>query len=633
MPKEKDLRALIEKYGGGVAPTSEATQEDKLREIVAKYASQEQPQEQAAPVVNPEAPPEQRYAEKRQAAYDSLPSAEGILGTAMEGVAGFNRGLLKTGDFLISDTINAGRELLGVEDKVPTLEETFAAPKGSFSDSPSGRVVADMGEAASSAVGAVGALRGAAGSILTPLARQSESTAKGMLRSAAEESGRVTVGLGAIAGGAETAAKEAGASDLEAGIAGLAAGVLSGAVLAKGQTPVGQWIKEVRAGEGTDTRGLEQLLDGATVSTKQLKDKAEKLFTQVSEGENRILLTAKEVKSLKNSIDKALDGGINRVLDPKDAGSASIREIRKVYDTLGVGSDVDESSTLGFKQLQYLNQSLRDYAQGLNESGNKSVDAGRASKALGEVDRIIKKHSDANPDKNIQQTLNAAKDTYARQKMSENLERTMSLANKAFDSEKGRKRYIADWEKIVRNNTNGKGVPIPDDVERQIVDAGRDISAAAVARVMKRTADTISAKGRFASMSGAAGVTQLLPIFAATKVAGDVALAQGKSFADTTANRLYRNISQGMYKRNDGENVAKKILEAYLRNTPKKERSSEELAKLFVANRVPVDSINMRKSSPIMSQAGLITAVAYENLKSALDSNQDQTSPVGELQP
>ena len=62
-----------------------------------------------------------------------------------------------------------------------------------------------------------------------------------------------------------------------------------------------------------------------------------------------------------------------------------------------------------------------------------------------------------------------------------------------------------------------------------------------------------------------------------------------------------------------------KIANIYARNTPKGEQSPAELAELFLKNQIPIENINPKTATPLISSAAIIASIAKQN-----DTKQDQ---------
>ena len=58
-----------------------------------------------------------------------------------------------------------------------------------------------------------------------------------------------------------------------------------------------------------------------------------------------------------------------------------------------------------------------------------------------------------------------------------------------------------------------------------------------------------------------------------------------------------------------------KIATAYIRSTPKSDRSASELAELLLKNKVPVEALSLTKSKPLLADAAILAAVAMQNDK------------------
>jgi len=138
----------------------------------------------------------------------------GVVGTAIAGgaevAAGVNRQLLGLLDFLGPDTINAILDVVGSEKRVPTFGQ-LAEPRGAFlGPGTPADILGGVGEVAGIGAGLGGALRQGA-QALSPLARESESAIRGVLRQAGQTTPAQDIALGGLAGaGQEIGRAEAG---------------------------------------------------------------------------------------------------------------------------------------------------------------------------------------------------------------------------------------------------------------------------------------------------------------------------------------------------------------------------------------------------------------------------------------
>lgn len=139
----------------------------------------------------------------------------GFAGEVTEGIAGFNRAMFNMADFLGIDNVNALLELSGSDYRLPTTQQMFGAPRGSFGSD----ISASAGEAAGMAVTAQDTLRNLAARLPQNLA----SAPSRVLTSAASESIPSAVGLGAVSG----AGAEFGEDVTDSEVGALVGGVLA----------------------------------------------------------------------------------------------------------------------------------------------------------------------------------------------------------------------------------------------------------------------------------------------------------------------------------------------------------------------------------------------------------------------
>ena len=134
----------------------------------------------------------------------------GAAGLAMEGIAGFNRGVTGILDFLTVDQINNVRELMG-EDAIPTLTQALAGQKGQFSK---GTIAEGLPTDIASGAGEM-AVAGLTGQGLIQqgakqLAPTAISTGARVLQSAAQPSIASGGAFGAASGAGEEIGREVG---------------------------------------------------------------------------------------------------------------------------------------------------------------------------------------------------------------------------------------------------------------------------------------------------------------------------------------------------------------------------------------------------------------------------------------
>lgn len=134
----------------------------------------------------------------------------GVLSAPLEFMAGANRAVTETLDFLGPDQINAILSLSGSEKRVPTLTETLSpGTAGGFMDPGLGRdIFGTAGEVSAIGVGTGAALRKAAQAL--PQAFGGESIGRGVLRQAAATTPAQDIGFGALAGAGAEIGREVG---------------------------------------------------------------------------------------------------------------------------------------------------------------------------------------------------------------------------------------------------------------------------------------------------------------------------------------------------------------------------------------------------------------------------------------
>ncbi len=212
----------------------------------------------------------------------------------------------------------------------------------------------------------------------------------------------------------------------------------------------------------------------------------------------------------------------------------------------------------------------------------------------------------------VGQSFKAARDLWQRAKKTEILDQAVSDAElQASGFENGlRTQFRALAKKI--NSGKLKGFSAEEvQAIRKVADGTR---AGNVARflgkfgildgVTSRSLTTLGGVG----LAGAAGGTGAA---AAVPLIGQISGALSKRMTLDNA-KMAKSIIQA------GKNGGK-IASIYVRNTPKGERSPAELAELFLKNQVPIEAINPKTATPLISSAAIIASIAKQN-----DKKQDQ---------
>jgi len=558
---------------------------------------------------------------------------------AMEGVAGVNRagaGVLDLATLgfrnglanpWIEGVINPALEASGSETrvpKIPSFSEAMTEQAGAFDDSMAGRFAGQIGEFAGGGVAGAGALAAAGRKVLNPANIQSaQNVGSNVVRMAADDSLKVAAGVPAVSAVAGQTAREFGADDNVAALLEIGGGVGAGYRYAKNE--------DALAG-----LALEKNVD---ITPEQLKSRGTKLFDELKEGPNRIELSPTETKELKKNIEVALSDGVmdaNKI--GKSKGQGARRSVDKIFKDFGI-TKKSKGKTLDFNQLQYLRKELKDAANDRTEAGTATTSARIASKGLKTVEDAITNYS-AKRDDGTKELLGEANDVWSRYLNASSTKDSIDYVKDKSKKDAARL-YASEWDNVIDVfHGRAKGVKVPNDLKEAFKEARDDTNAIGVADKIKRIGQVLVAKARWGAFSNANEASQkeiakLAMTMGGVGMAAKAAKERANVIADDIAFDLYRKISQGRYSRrvNGSDAHAKAITKAYVKNTPPNERNPETLAALFIDNRVPVESINLNKTSPLQGQAALLAAYAQGEVNSALDSDQDQTSPVGELQP
>lgn len=531
-----------------------------MANVFAQFVEDDKSNNVFAQFVEDEGATDQSMIDSIDEALLSIPGAS----TLGEFAAGVNRTLFGAIDLLGPDNINAILEIGGSDKRVPRLSNNLAAPKGSFEDSLAGDIAGTAGEMSAAAVG-TGALLKSAASTLPKIASAGESAGAGLLRQlgiskpAADAAGGAASGLGAEVG-EEFAGEE---------------GKIIGGIIA----PLSLSIPLSSA--RTQAR---KLLSKSAPSSDELKRTASGIYKSLDEA--GVTVPTKNYNSLADDVARTLKKeGADKDLTPKAVA---------VINRLSADKGADKT----LSELDTLRKIANNAASSLDPA-----DARLGIIAKQKIDDFL----DDIPDevvsgKGTGAAYRSARDLWQRARKSEDMDILMLNAdNQASGLENGiRVQFRSLLKKINSGKVKGYSKEEVDAIKK-IVQGTR---ATNVARFLgkfgvmdgmtSRTLTTMGGAGLAGAATGSGGAALAVPLI------GQVSGALAQRMTKDGAKMAQSLIRAGK----DGSRIA----ELYIKNTPKKLRSTTELAELLLANKVPLASISTK--SPLLSDAAVIAAAA-----------------------
>lgn len=481
------------------------------------------------------------------AAFGELPGAPEL----GEFAAGVNRSVLGALDFIGPDTVNAALALSGSEKRVPTLTETFGSegflPEGLEKD-----VLSKAGEFAPLALGFGAALRGVA-SGLPELAKAGESTLAGVTRQLGASTPSQDIIGGALAGGGGAIGKDVGGVPGEV-IGSLAAPLAPGAIVSTAKTLI--------------TPSAKSLLSKASPTIDGLKDAARTVYKEIDN--LGVTFKATKFQDLSNQLTaKARNEGAGEGIFPKVDSVLKLFERR--VGTTPTTSEVD---------------TLRRSAQAVAAS-TEPAEARIGSILVGEVDDflsgITQNSLASGQGKGIGDKFKDARQLWRRARKSEILAEAFRKSDlQATGAENGLR---VQFRSILNSKKKSKGFSAEEiSVMRQVVKGGPasnmaklvgklGVSEQQAVRLFLPGAG-IAAGAAFGGPVGAVLVPAIGQI--SRNLAGRLTTGQAK-FADD----VVRAGSNG-----------RKVVAAYIKNTPSKERKVEELTELLLRPDVSLRSLS-----------------------------------------
>jgi len=502
-------------------------------------------------------------------AFQNIPGAPQL----SEFAAGVNRSVLGALDFLGPDTLNAILQLSGSETRVPTLTETIGSEGGFVEPGLQRDILQTAGETAPLALGFGQLLRTAAGRL--PAVSGGESTATGLLRQAGQTTARADVGLGAAAGAGQEVGEELGGEP-----GALIGGVVTPLVVAVPLTAAKNTAK--------------QLLKSAP-SVDELKNTARGIYQSLDE--SGVTVPAKAFNRLVSDISRTLSReGLDPDLTPKAQAL-----VRRLDSELGVDKTLTEIDT------------LRKVARGAAESIEKS-EARLGNIAIEKIDAFLDGVGGSiGGGREAGEAFRSARGLWQRARKAELLDEAVTSArDQASGFENGLR---TQFRSILKRINSGKLKGFTKEETESIRKVVQGTNAGNIARFL----------GKFGILDGVTSrsLTSLGGIAVVGGVTGSPLVAGAVPLVGQLSGALSRRMTQNNARMANaiiraGKNSAK-IAETYVRNTPKSERSAEELAQLFLRNDAPIETMRTAKRTPLIAEAAILAAIAKQNDKKEED--------------
>ncbi|MBL4869833.1 MAG: hypothetical protein JKX72_02640 [Robiginitomaculum sp.] len=485
-----------------------------------------------------------------------------------EFAAGANRSVAGFLDFLGPDNINAVLELAGSEKRVPTLTEAFTTQGGFVEPGLQREALATAGEIVPAALSIGQTLRTLAQKL--PQFATGEAAGTGVLRQAGATTAKQDVIGGAAAGAGQEAGREVAGEE----------GALIGGVLAP--------IAIASIPINTAKSAAQSLLKKSAPSTDQLKETARGIYKSLDE--SGVTVSAKSFNTLADDIAASLrKEGSDIDLTPKAIGV-----VNRLQSEKGVEKTLTELDT------------LRKVARTAAESIDKS-ESRLGVIAVNKIDEFLDGVGvEITPGKEAGQAFRSARDLWQRARKAEVLEQAVTNAeNQASGFENG---IRTQFRQILKRIDTGKLKGYTSEEREAIKKVVQGTKAGNVAKFLGKfgildgvTSRSLTTLGGVGLAGAAGGTTAAVAVPIIGQVSG--ALAQRLTLNNA-------RMAQDIIKAGKKSLTISKI---YIKNTPKDQRNPSELAELLLANKVPVNNINLKTAPPLLSSAALIASVAKLN--------------------
>jgi len=503
-------------------------------------------------------------AQEVEAAFQKIPGAP----TLSEFAAGVNRSVLGALDFIGPDNINAILNLAGSEKRVPTFTQALGAEKGAFLEPGVQReIAATAGEFLPLAAG-VGALFRKGAQQLPALISGEEGTAAGLLRQAGQVTAAQDITAAGLAGAGQAIGEEVGGEP----------GALIGSIVAP-LTTIPLALAKTSA---------TNLLKESAPSIDQLKGSARAIYNSLDDSGFKV--PSQSFDAVANDITTTLrKEGFDVDLHPKIKGV-----IRRLGEEVGTEKTLTEMDTLR-KVIRGASSSL--------EADERRLGA----IAIDKIDNFMDDLGGQLPEgQQVGEAFKSARDLWGRARRAETIEDAIKEASsQASGFENGlRVQFRAIAKKIRRGKLKGFSKEEAQAIDKVVQGTNVGNVARALGKfgildgLTSRSLTTLSGSG-LAGFFGGGGAAAAVPI---------VGQFSGALAQRMTAN----NAKMASAITRAGKNGAQ-IARAYSASTPKAERDPTELAQLFIANEVPVQSISLKTVPRLVSDAAIIAAIAKMN--------------------
>lgn len=492
--------------------------------------------------------------------------------------AGANRSVVGLVDFLGTDTINAVLNITGSDKRIPTLRESIPGIEGGFVEPGLKKdILSAVGETIPAAV-AVGSVLRTLAQKLPQLATGAESVGAGLLRQAGQTTAGADITLGGVAGAGGELGGEAG--EAIGGEEGRQIGEFVGAIAA----PLA--VIPLAAAKTSAAKLLKQ----SAPSVDELKSTAGSIYSALDE--SGVKIPAKSFDRLARDITAKLNKeGADIDLTPE--ANAIIKRLSRE-----VGAD---------KTLTQID-TLRKVAKGA-ASSNNSNERRLGSIAVNKIDDFLDGlGGDVVGGQEVGDAFKSARGLWQQAKKTELLDQAvLNARDQASGFENGLR---TQFRQILKRINTGKESGFSTEETNSIRKVVNGTTAGNVARFI----------GKFGVLDGV--TSRSLTTLGGVGVAGAVG-GPGLAAAVPLVGQLSGALSQRMTLNNArmanaivraGKNGSK-ITTAYIRSTPKSDRSASELAELLLKNKVPVEALSLTKSKPLLADAAILAAVAMQNDK------------------
>ena len=498
-----------------------------------------------------------------EAAFQKIPGAPAL----SEFAAAANRSVFDVVDFLGPDSVNAVLSLAGSEKRMPTLRESLGSEGGFMEEGLPRDVVRAAGEVAPVALGAGTAIRQAASKL--PAFTASEGVGAGVLRQAGQGTAAGDIATGSLAGAGQAIGQD---------VAGEEGAMAGGIILPVTASMAAQTAKSLT------TQGAKALLKQSAPTIDGLKSAARTIYKEIDDIGG--LIKPERISRLSSDLHSSIrKEGFNKRIHPKV--SAALDEFKTISGTPQNVSEID---------------TLRRVAQ----SAAKSIEPDEArlgSVMINKIDDFLDSLSSGafvqGGSKEVGQKFKDARQLWGRARKSELIQESVERArNQATGFENG----LRNQFRSILNSKKAKGFSSDElDAMRMVIRGG---PAENIAKAL----------GKFGFSEGQASSMMLgsLGVAGGAAVGGPIGGVAVPLIGQVSKN-LAQKLTRGNAAYADAVVRAGKsgssIVKAYLKHTPKTQRSVEELTELLMRPDISLGKMAV-KGLP-KDQSKLISDAAY----------------------